>query len=66
MRFSSSVRSPVASAPAFWPLDTFDQYIIPVSYTHLQAAISGHMATLSFKNNRKILWDEKGEKYQFV
>ena len=31
-----------------------------------QAAISGHMATLSFKNNRKILWDEKGEKYQFV
>ena len=31
-----------------------------------QAAISGHMATLSFKNNRKILWDEHGEKYQFV
>jgi hypothetical protein len=31
-----------------------------------QAAISGHMATLSFKQNRKILWDEKGEKYQFV
>jgi hypothetical protein len=31
-----------------------------------QAAISGHMATLSFKQNRKILWDEQGEKYQFV
>jgi predicted dehydrogenase len=31
-----------------------------------QAAISGHMATLSYKQNRKILWDEKGEKYQFV
>ena len=31
-----------------------------------QAAISGHMATLSFKNNKKILWDEPGEKYQFV
>jgi hypothetical protein len=31
-----------------------------------QAAISGHMATLSFKNNRKILWDDQGEKYQFV
>jgi len=31
-----------------------------------QAAISGHMATLSFKQNRKILWDEQGQKYQFV
>jgi predicted dehydrogenase len=31
-----------------------------------QAAISGHMATLSFKNNKKIVWDEKNNKYSFV
>ncbi len=31
-----------------------------------QAAISGHMATLSFKNGKKIVWDEKGESYRFV
>jgi hypothetical protein len=31
-----------------------------------QAAISGHMATLSFKNGKKIFWDEKSEKYRFV
>jgi len=31
-----------------------------------QAAISGHMATLSFKHQKKVLWDEKGDKYQFV
>jgi predicted dehydrogenase len=30
-----------------------------------QAAISGHMATLSFKHNKKILWDEKNNKYSF-
>jgi predicted dehydrogenase len=30
------------------------------------AAIGGHMATLSFKNGRKIIWDEKGQKYHFV
>jgi len=31
-----------------------------------QAAISGHMATLSFKNQKKIVWDEKAEKYHFA
>lgn len=31
-----------------------------------QAAISGHMATLSFRNNKKIYWDEKAEKYHFA
>lgn len=31
-----------------------------------QAAISGHMATQSFKNNRKVLWDAKGEKLKFI
>jgi predicted dehydrogenase len=31
-----------------------------------QAAISGHMATLSFKNQKKIVWDEAGNKYHFA
>jgi hypothetical protein len=31
-----------------------------------QAAISGHMATLSFKNGKKIMWDEKAQKHHFV
>jgi predicted dehydrogenase len=31
-----------------------------------QAAISGHLATLSFKHNQKILWDEKTNKYSFT
>jgi len=30
------------------------------------AAIPGHMATLSYKNNKKIWWDEKTEKYHFT
>jgi predicted dehydrogenase len=31
-----------------------------------QAAISGHLATLSFRNNKKVLWDEKTNKYRFA
>jgi len=31
-----------------------------------QAAISGHMATLSFKSQKKVLWDEAAGKYRFV
>jgi predicted dehydrogenase len=31
-----------------------------------QAAISGHMATLSFKNQKKIVWNEAANKYHFV
>lgn len=31
-----------------------------------QAAISGHMATLSFRNNKKIIWDDQARKYHFV
>ncbi|MCZ2077603.1 MAG: Gfo/Idh/MocA family oxidoreductase [Bryobacterales bacterium] len=31
-----------------------------------QAAISGHMATLSFRRGKKILWDDKTNKYRFV
>ncbi len=30
-----------------------------------QAAISGHLATLSFRHNKKVYWDEKTEKYRF-
>ena len=30
-----------------------------------EAAISGHMATLSFKNNKKIIWDDSTNKYHF-
>ncbi len=31
-----------------------------------QAAISGHMATLSFRNQKKIVWDDSEQKYHFV
>jgi predicted dehydrogenase len=31
-----------------------------------QAAISGHMATLSFKSQKKIVWDDAAAKYRFV
>ena len=31
-----------------------------------QAAIGGHMATLSFKQGKKIVWDDKTQKYHFV
>ena len=31
-----------------------------------QAAISGHMATLSLRNNKKVLWDTKTQKHRFV
>lgn len=31
-----------------------------------QAAISGHLATLAFRNNKKVYWDEKSQKYRFA
>jgi predicted dehydrogenase len=31
-----------------------------------EAAISGHMATLSFKNQKKIIWDEAANRYRLV
>jgi predicted dehydrogenase len=31
-----------------------------------QAAISGHMATISFKNQKKVLWDEAANQYHFA
>ena len=31
-----------------------------------QAAVSGHMATLSLRKNKKVVWDTKSQKYSFV
>ena len=31
-----------------------------------QAAISGHMATLAFKNQKKAIWDEAAQKVRFA
>ena len=31
-----------------------------------QAAISGHMATLAYKNQKKVVWDDKTNRYRFV
>jgi predicted dehydrogenase len=31
-----------------------------------QAAITGHMATISFKNQKKVVWDESANKYHFA
>jgi hypothetical protein len=31
-----------------------------------QAAITGHMATLSYKNQKKVFWDEGAKKYHFA
>ena len=31
-----------------------------------EAAIGGHLATLSYRNNKKVLWDAKTNKYKFV
>lgn len=30
-----------------------------------QAAVGGHLATLSYRNGKKVLWDEKTQKYKF-
>jgi predicted dehydrogenase len=42
-----------------------EKLIAPVQVGQ-QAAISGHLATLSFRNNKKVLWDDKTQKYRFV
>ena len=31
-----------------------------------EAAISGHMATLSFRNQKKVVWDDTAKQYHFV
>ena len=42
-----------------------EKVIAPVEIGQ-EAAISGHMATLSYRNNKKITWDNKARKYSFV
>jgi predicted dehydrogenase len=42
-----------------------EKLIAPVQVGQ-QAAISGHLATLSFRNNKKALWDDKTQKYRFA
>ena len=39
--------------------------VAPVK-TGQEAAISGHMATLSYKNSKKITWDDRTRKYAFI
>ena len=41
------------------------QLVAPVEVGQ-QAAISGHLATLSLRNNKKVLWDDKARKYKFA
>jgi hypothetical protein len=41
------------------------QLVAPVEVGQ-QAAVSGHMATLAYRNGKKILWDTKTQKYRFV
>lgn len=41
------------------------QLVAPVQVGQ-QAAIGGHMATMSFKSGKKVLWDEKTQKHRFA
>jgi predicted dehydrogenase len=40
------------------------QVIAPVTIGQ-QAAIGGHLATLSFRNNKKVYWDDRTQRYRF-
>jgi predicted dehydrogenase len=42
-----------------------EKVIAPVEVGQ-QAAVSGHLATLSLRNGKKVLWDTKLQKYRFV
>jgi len=42
-----------------------EKVIAPVEVGQ-QAAVSGHLATLSLRNNKKVLWDSKTQKYRFA
>lgn len=42
-----------------------EKLIAPVQVGQM-AAISGHLATLSYRNNKKVLWDEKTQKHRFA
>lgn len=41
------------------------QVIAPPIIGH-QAAITGHLATLSYRNNRKVIWDDPAQSYHFA
>jgi predicted dehydrogenase len=41
------------------------QLVAPVEVGQ-QAAVSGHLATLAYRNGKKVLWDTKTQKYRFV
>ncbi len=41
-----------------------EKLIAPVEIGQ-QAAISGHLATLSYRHGKKVFWDEKAERYRF-
>lgn len=41
------------------------QLVAPVEVGQ-QAAIGGHMATLAYRNGKKVLWDTKTQKYKFA
>jgi len=49
-------------------LENYREFVQPLPYAEVgqQAAISGHMATLSFRNQKKIVWDEPTSKYHFA
>jgi predicted dehydrogenase len=40
--------------------------VIAPTHVGQEAAISGHMATLSLRNNKKIIWDHQSRKYHFA
>jgi hypothetical protein len=42
-----------------------EQPIAPVHVGQL-AAIGGHLATLSYKNGKKVLWDDAVQKYSYA
>jgi len=42
-----------------------EKVIAPVEVGQ-QAAVSGHLATLSLRAGKKVLWDSKTQKYRFV
>jgi predicted dehydrogenase len=42
-----------------------EEVVAPVTAGHL-GAVTGHLATLSFRSGRKVLWDEKSGKWRYA
>ena len=53
------------SATSSRPIQGNEKVIAPPPVGQ-QAAITGHMATLSYKNQKKIVWDDSANKYHFI